>query len=859
MSTRLKEATDNSYGNYILPFLWMHGESEEVLRKEINKIHECGIGAFCVESRPHPDFVGKGWWADMDIAIDEAKKLGMKIWILDDSHFPTGTAAGQAAVCDEENRKSVLGFRIIDVTGPLSGCSFIPPQDVDTDKLVYIIAANIEDDKMCMDITDKFTDGRLYFDVPDGIWRIYYFYINSDCIHSPHINHLRKGGAKVLLDAVYEPHFEHYATEFGATIAGFFSDEPGFFACERGFDSYERTLGSEHISLPWDRDLSELLTKEINLPIAEILPALSDNAVRNKKKTAFIRYQYMNIITRLYDECFCSVIGAWCREHGVDYIGHITEDNNTHCRIGLSAGHFFRAMKGQDYSGCDVVLHQVLPGMEDIDHAAATGFYANSLSDGAFYTYSLYNMATSLAQIDSRKKGRAMCELFGAYGWGEGCKMMKWLADFLLVRGINHFVPHAFSPKAFPDDDCPPHFYAHGFNPQFEGFKALMPYMNRIAHLINGGHHDAEIAVLYDGDFAWTGGEVMLSQTPCRKLARAHLQYDIIPADFLFDAKTADGSLLINTQSYKVLIVPYTEYIPTNYREALESLSDSGLTVIFAESLPKYCIGKNAYEAFPENAPFKAVAEDELAAICKSVVSRNIIIEDIENSDILQLYAYKHNDDTIYMLNNSHPTKTISAYVTFAESGSVVEYDAYNNKAYACKKQCRITLPAYQSRIFVVGDTLGCTACGKPDFKSSTALNSLSWTVSLCNAEHYPSFEFYESTNVLANYNVPDKLPNFSGIIRYEAEFDIDFDIPESCAVRFSGVSETLQLWINDEYCGICIAPPYLLPIGGKLRKGRNKIRIETRNTLYNSINDVFSRYLPIEATGITGDITLLY
>ncbi|MFR6327621.1 MAG: hypothetical protein ACLUOI_01455 [Eisenbergiella sp.] len=55
-----------------------------------------------------------------------------------------------------------------------------------------------------------------------------------------------------------------------------------------------------------------------------------------------------------------------------------------------------------------------------------------------------------------------MCEIFGNYGWAEGAQTMKWLTDFMLVRGINVFVPHAFSPKDFPDPDCPPHFYAHG-------------------------------------------------------------------------------------------------------------------------------------------------------------------------------------------------------------------------------------------------------------------------------------------------------------------------------------------------------------------------------------------------------------
>ena len=80
--------------NHIFPFLWMRGEAEEILREEIGKIAECGIKAVCVEARPHDDFCGDGWWHDMDIVIDEAKKRDMKIWILDDKHFPTGYANG---------------------------------------------------------------------------------------------------------------------------------------------------------------------------------------------------------------------------------------------------------------------------------------------------------------------------------------------------------------------------------------------------------------------------------------------------------------------------------------------------------------------------------------------------------------------------------------------------------------------------------------------------------------------------------------------------------------------------------------------------------------------------------------------
>ena len=56
----------------------------------ISQISKANIGAVCVESRPHPDFLGPRWWEDMDLIIQELKKYDMKLWILDDCHFPTG-------------------------------------------------------------------------------------------------------------------------------------------------------------------------------------------------------------------------------------------------------------------------------------------------------------------------------------------------------------------------------------------------------------------------------------------------------------------------------------------------------------------------------------------------------------------------------------------------------------------------------------------------------------------------------------------------------------------------------------------------------------------------------------------------
>ena len=67
----------NEPDNYLLPFLWVHNEDDELLKREIHKVYESGIRAVCVESRTHEEFGKDDWWSDMQLIFDECEKLGM--------------------------------------------------------------------------------------------------------------------------------------------------------------------------------------------------------------------------------------------------------------------------------------------------------------------------------------------------------------------------------------------------------------------------------------------------------------------------------------------------------------------------------------------------------------------------------------------------------------------------------------------------------------------------------------------------------------------------------------------------------------------------------------------------------------
>ena len=211
---------------------------------------------------------------------------------------------------------------------------------------------------------------------------------------------------------------------------------------------FSAIVGKTDMPLPWSDELEKLLYEK-NITREGLVRLWFDVS---PETDSLFRYQYMNLVTDLYKKNFSMQLGQWCRAHNVEYIGHILEDNNSSSCLGPSAGHYFRAMVGQDMAGIDIVTSQVMPGRT---HTHTTHASVNTYSDGEFYHYALAKLASSDAHLEPAKKGRAMCELFGNYGWSEGLEMMKWLTDFMLIRGINIFVPHAFFRKRFSGSGLP--------------------------------------------------------------------------------------------------------------------------------------------------------------------------------------------------------------------------------------------------------------------------------------------------------------------------------------------------------------------------------------------------------------------
>ena len=74
-------------------------------------------------------------------------------------------------------------------------------------------------------------------------------------------------------------------------------------------------------------------------------------------------------------------------------------------------------------------------------------------------------------------------------------------------------------------------------------------------------------------------------------LADTQMDYDLIPQDVFADRdgfKTVleKGVLRVNTQEYRVLIVPYMEYVTQAFARAAGELERMGIPVFFMEGYP---------------------------------------------------------------------------------------------------------------------------------------------------------------------------------------------------------------------------------------------------------------------------------
>lgn len=855
MDTRVQDNLIAKQHDYVAPFLWLHGEEKELIFNELDRIYECGIRSVCLESRVHEEFCEAGWWSDVEDILEACQKKGMRVWILDEKRFPTGYSNGIFVEKHKELRPWGITEAHLDIVGPIeNGSAIVDGWKMSTeDEVVAVVACRRKKnssnfDGEVVDLTEKYYDGMVYFSLPDGIWRIYILLKTRTGMtdrFQTYCDMLEPEAVRLYIQEVYDSHYVHFKEYFGNTLRGFFSDEPGF----HNNSQYDRCplLGSEYSHFPWHENVLTRLIDKYGKDARKMLPGLWADLPGVSEK---IRYAYMNVVSDEFRKNFSNQIGDWCRRHGVEYIGHVIEDNESHAATGTGAGHYFRGLAGQDMAGIDVVLHQIVPGLKECPNA---GLVPYKHMNSRFFNYVLAKLGSSLAHIDPRKKGRTMCEIFGAYGWAEGTKIMKYLTDHMLVRGINYYVPHAFSPKP-NDPDCPPNFYDSGKNPLYKYFYRFMDYLNRASYLLSDGIHVPVAAILYDAEARWIGREFLPQEDVAKSLCEGLLDYDIVPADVLGQM---DEEGCINGEKYSVLVVPYNTAMPQDLKEIVSQVPIKVVIVLPDEMADQrntadFMCGKNA----------DVVTISELVAHIRNHIWKDVVTDYSGNG--LRYYHYMRNGSHIYMFTNEDIHNRIKTDVSLSAftGGSYIVYDAFENKAWQGRSEngrINIELDSYHSIFILCGDV---SYEGISDgqlwnheiLKMEEQSISPVFRVSVAK-EGEREYRTYKDTDQLINITGQDELPAFSGNIKYEGAFEIADSGEYQLDLGYVG--ETADLYVNGIHIGHRVFPPYRFDITDAVCLGSNSFEIIVSNHNGYERRDKFSKYLLFEPSGLLGPMVL--
>lgn len=454
--------------------------------------------------------------------------------------------------------------------------------------------------------------------------------------------------------------------------------------------------------------------------------------------------------------------------------------------------------------------------------------------DNKLNHYLLGKLASSAAHIEPQKQGRAMCEVFGAFGWAEDLGFMKYLADHFLVRGINYFVPHAFSPKE-NDEDCPPNFFNTGKNPQYKYFRLLMDYLNRTSALITGGKHIATCAVIYDAEASWATKDYCDNKDICKALYDAQLDYDLIPWDRVDDI---DGDGNLNGEHYPVIILPYSAYLPADKREKIARLGDRVI-----------CVGDKAIDGFAH------ISLDALVAFMEPY--RDVTAQ----SKYVRYYHYERGSTTCYLFSNEDIVDhTVNARLRGFAGGDYVLYDPFANRAVRRRSEngdIPLTLSPNNLLTVLIGENGNFAdvplCCEMPQGEAVEV--SPTWDIAVCTERELPNYKHYRTTDKLTSITGRDALCDFTGNMRYTATLSLKKSA--RTVLDLGEVGSTAEVWVSGTSCGTRIFAPYRFDITDAVIDGDNALEIVVTNTCVFEQRDVFSKYMLIRGSGLFGPVRI--
>ncbi len=525
--------------------LWTWNDllTEEQIREALREFADQKVMQVFVHPRPGlmTPYLSEDWFRLWKVALDEAEKLDMNVWIYDENSYPSGFAGGHVPELMPESRGRGL---VLKETAS-------PPADA-------LAVFELKEDGYAA-VTKKARSGGL----PKGNFLAATVARAKD---SPwygnrcYVDLLYPGVTEKFLEVTLGAYDREIGAHYGKRVPGCFTDEPKI-----------RPAGG----LPWTDDLPARFEKRWGYDLLGHLPAL----VRPLGDWKKVRHDYYRLQLELFIERWARPYYEACEKRGIAFTGHYWEHEWPKC-AGVPDNMAMSAW--QQAPGIDTLMNQY---REDV-HAQ-------------FGNVRAVREVASLANQLGRR--RILCEAYGAGGWELRFEDMKRIADWLLVLGVNLIDEHLsyVTIRGARKRDHPQSFSYHA--PWWPAYHVRAEYTTRLCAALSQGEQVNAVLVLEPTPAAWMlQGTPELKplgdafQKLLLGLEAAQVEYDLGCEDVIERHGAARGGVLtVGRRTYRTVVLPpSTETVYGNTMDLLESFVKGGGTVLSCGEPPARVDGR---------------------------------------------------------------------------------------------------------------------------------------------------------------------------------------------------------------------------------------------------------------------------
>lgn len=579
---------DAIYGS--APFwAWNSDMDAGKIKKTLQSLKDNGFGGAFVHPRPGltNEYLSEEWFSLWREALEEARKLGMKLYIYDENTYPTGYAGGHIMSMLPDCAARSVKVRIFGTKKEL--VDFLDDAGRAPEEKCFLKLYEAELQEGSLDIQR---------DVTEESWEEYKF---SGCLVAafpqqpyasawfggfPNTDILRPEVTRALLDTTYEEYWKRFGEEFGELIPAIFSDEPGISPGSVELEDpmafpFSRYLAAEF----YDRRGYSLVDNMVSLVLD--IPGIPGGVQASR-----VRYDYYCTLRELWVENFAEPISRWCREHHIAWTGHFLDEHWPY-PWGCCSPAVMSMYEYMQWPGIDMLMSHMLRG----DGRSPMLLSVKELSSAG----------------EQMGKERLLCECYGAGGWDASVTDFKRIGDWLAVNGVNFFNQHLTleSVSGARKYGHPQSFDSR--EPWWEEYGRLTPYYARISSLLSAGRAKHRLLVLHPttswflktpseqkGDILWKFEE-MPADYPVKtyigllmELADENIGYDL-GDEFLMGrhGRVDKGRLYVGRCSYTAVVIPQEmEHMMSSTAALLEEAAASGVDVISLGENCKYRDGR---------------------------------------------------------------------------------------------------------------------------------------------------------------------------------------------------------------------------------------------------------------------------